>query len=133
MDWLNRIRERVNPTPPGGFNAWGVPVVKADARTYVAHGDIQWGNAITTRVIDDHNLSVFGWLDRAPFPEPGDKLLVKMESGKWGVFIFTESERARDPKDMFSARASGAIEYHDAPKTKSPDEFIENLSPFFRT
>lgn len=103
-----------------------------DARTYVAHGDRVWGNSITFSSITDTTVSVSGWLSRAPFPRVGDKLLIKMQSGMWEVYLFESVRRACDPNDMFTGSAARAMEYHDAPRTKSCDEFIPNLSPFCR-
>lgn len=117
------------------FNRNKTPSPRENARTYVAHGDSQWGNSISYRNVGDNEVDVSGWLSRAPFPQEGDRLLIKMQSGQWGIYVFTESKRCRDPRDMFQGMARGAIDYwpeDDAPQTTACDEFILDKSAFSR-
>lgn len=123
---MEKVRERVYLAK--------MPKPRRNARTYVAHGDNVWGNSITTHTMgDDHEVRVTGWLARAPFPQEGDVLLLHMQSGLWAKWVFTEVKRHRDPNDMFSGRARGAVGVADqTPTSKRCDEFITDASPYFR-
>jgi hypothetical protein len=111
------------------------PKLRKNARTYVAHGDNMWGNAITHR--DPRELTgLFGnYLGSSlrvsghimPRPTNGDKLLVKMKNGPWGVFVLTKVDLSSNPRDQFFAVARGPLEFVPAgqePQTKIASEFL---------
>jgi hypothetical protein len=135
MWWPFKRKQEEEKAP--SYSPSNPPPRLPDARVYVAHGDIMWGNSITHRTVGPNELDVTGWLSRAPFPRVGDVLLVKMESGKWGWWLFSNVRPCGNPSDMFVGCAVGAFGYGEeigfVPKLRSPDEFIENLSPFMRT
>jgi hypothetical protein len=131
MSFVTRFLRRREATPA----APATPQPREGALTYVAHGDNMWGNAITHRDAGEHEVSVSGWLSRAPFPREGDVVLIKMQSGRWGVYVFTDAHKADGVDDMFQGHAVGAIAYADPePQTKRCDEFIpaECMSPYLR-
>jgi len=59
-----------------------------------------WGNSINWQ--DWEKRSLYGHM--TPKPKVGDILRVKMESGRIGLFEFTEVRGCNDPKDMFFAK-----------------------------
>ena len=70
---------------------------RGDARTYETGGT--WGNSI--QWFDVTKRSVVGW--RTPRPRIGDILKSPMQSGRIGLFVFTEVHYKQDPPDMFFA------------------------------
>jgi hypothetical protein len=108
------------------------PRPRKDALRYVGNCGY-WGNAITVDPVGD-NLSVSGHLSHADFPQEGDVLVVPMESGRWGEYVFTRVKRCYDPKDMFVGEAAPLDYTEDVPKGERPDELIpkEHRSVFSR-
>lgn len=135
MKW--KFWEKPIPAPPVPKTPENPPAFLDDKRTYVCHGETEWGNSITQSSTDhDHIYVVAGWLQTAPFPRVGDELLMAMSKGGWGSYVFAEVRIHRDPNDMFTGKVFGAYGLSDLePKTKNCDEFIDsghNLQ-FFRT
>lgn len=100
-----KLRRERRPKPPTTF--------RKDCRTYALRGDTMWGDSITwtNGAPDGHEGHVHGWV--SPLPRSGDRLLVKMASGKWGAWLFTKVEPCENPKDMFFADVTGALAYVD--------------------
>lgn len=98
-----------------------------DPKTFAMHGDSWWGNSITLfpkeQPEEPNTCTVVGWT--TPRPSPGDYLVLKCTSGKWGRFVFTKIDLKNDPHDMWFGTAVGPHEYVDEPKTKSATEFIQ--------
>lgn len=80
--------------------------IREDYRVYNQGG--MWGQNITVHMYANDDISHTGcW---TPKPRVGDVLVVRMNSGKVGVFIFTEVEPWHDPVDGLSAK-SGFVGY----------------------
>jgi hypothetical protein len=109
-----------------------VPQLREGFNTYVMHGDIMWGDSITwasrgAPTDDDPNHGeIHGWV--LPRPQDGDRLLVKMQTGKWGWWVIHDVELVDTVRDMFFAKVCGAFGYvegDDEPKLKRASEFVQ--------
>lgn len=76
---------------------------RKDARTFDTRGGT-WGDSIEWFSVRE--LRVYGWKDVRP--QVGDILKSSMQSGRVGIFVFTEVELKRDPPDMFF----GTVKFH---------------------
>lgn len=117
-----------------------LPKVRDDSRLYAAHGDNHWGCSVSYRDSRElfglfgaplgSSLRVSGHIN--PRPRDGDRLLVRMESGQWAVFVLKDVELCRDPEDMFFAVGRGplyAADELETPRTNYANEFISNSWP----
>lgn len=104
ITWLRCLLRRT-PTPR--------PTLREGYLTFALYGDNIWGNSIAwaNRAPEGNEGRVVGWTPRTP--RVGDRLCVRMQSGKWGAWVFTKVEKARDVDDMFVADVTGAIAYID--------------------
>ena len=62
-----------------------------DTRTAFWGNNVEWLDIATRRVV--------GWTE--PLPQVGDVLKSPMQSGRVGLFVFTQVEPCRNPNDMF--------------------------------
>lgn len=108
------------------------PQPRPDPETFVLHGDNMWGDAIALfpdeQPEEPNTLTCVGWT--TPLPKPGDYLVVKCQSGKWGRFILTRVAPAQGVYDMWFGTAVGPHEYVDEPNTKSATEFVKRRGVF---
>lgn len=91
---------------------------REDANEFVLLGENVWGNSITFRGTpkpkgNGFRASVVGWT--TPRPQPGDICLVRMESGRFGYWIFQEVKGAHGVSDMFFGVIEGGELYWNRP------------------
>jgi len=87
-----------------------------------------WGHAChldnDTKTIVDNEwvfFDVSGHL--TPIPRVGDEVIISMASGKAAVFVFTEVEPCRDPKDMYFGKVVGIGYLEDVSPRECTTEF----------
>lgn len=101
------------------------PKLRDGFDTFALRGDNCWGDSIMWWPTGQTE-RVAGWT--SPRPQDGDRLLVPMESGRWGVYVLADVKRMPDPRDQWFARARGPIGYAD--DSEVPGGAGSRISPF---
>lgn len=88
-----------------------MPKLRDGYRTFALSGDKVWGDSITWTdgAPDGHEGRVHGWVP--VLPQVGDRVAVRMQSGRTAAWVFAVVKPCDNPRDMFFGVVKGPIGY----------------------